>query len=160
MAKKRDDAANIAHSPARQFAQYLIDQGVAVAPTGGDNTWPVIVGERDKRTIQQLVVSDNDVGKTEGRSQRDGAVTTKPAISVFVYTAKQGPGFQKANELQAVIDGLRDAAVTIGDNTYTITSTHRQTGIMYLGRDKSDKMRIHSLRASVTTTQPTPAPAA
>ena len=153
MARKQAD--QIKHTPGRQLAQWLIDKGWGNLPDATKTEWPVSVGERNKQPIQQLVVTDLPTAKLEGTSHRTGATTTKPEVQVLIYTPKTGPGHIKAVALQALIDGCKDQTVTIDSKQYKL-SCARISGIMNLGKDKSDNLNIHAMRISITGTQPIP----
>ncbi len=145
-------------SPAQIFAQYLIDQGVAVGPAPTGTGWGVVSGPlplySGEGTVGDRFISVTDTGFIyQGKIQNTGERSVYPTVSVMIRSPSDyNVGWDKCQEIEAAADavgvtpGLLNAPlVTVYGQNYRLTHAHVGVATVPIGIEEQSLRQLFTI---------------
>jgi hypothetical protein len=146
------------HSPADILRHALIAAGVGVlrsANTGA--AWPVFAGHLPGSPDSAICVYDT-AGKRDGRvmANASGASEsiTHPGWQIYLRANGHAAAWEKAKEVQAALDAIKQVALAIGGATYTVIAATQTGDVLSLGQEIDNARRERlTINGTLTFTQ-------
>jgi hypothetical protein len=123
------------HSPARIIAKHLIDEDLAADPTVSPlGEFPVYVSYMPDTTdipAEAIAVTDTE-GVKDGRYM-EGPNVGHPGVQIRIRAQGYEEGWQKAQEIAALLEAAAGVSVTVSGTTYTLHNASQSSPVLSLG---------------------------
>lgn len=126
----------IMHSPADilRYALVRADVGVLRSENTDNAAWPIFTGHLPNKPDNALCTYDTQ-GSGDGRIMANGETIRHPGWQVRLRATEHQEAWVKARAIQKVLDGMRQLAVVIGNDTYTLLSVTQRSDVLSLGQE-------------------------
>lgn len=122
-------SGTLAHGPDDVIARLLIGAGCATEPSA-ESAWPVYVSSEPNLPDNCLFTKET-AGRLLGFSMPDSEQTEFYGIQVKIRAKDYPTGYPRYNLVKLAIDQCKATTVTVGVNTYEVTTV--RTGVVPLG---------------------------
>jgi len=131
----------INNPPADVMAEYLVAQGLFTDPSKG-KAWPIyLTHEPDAPTTKDDVGTIYDtIGVKDGRVM-SGENIFHFGIQVRVRAQQYLDGWQKARDVVADLETVKNVEVLVEESVYTLVNISQTSQVLFIGLDESTKRR-------------------
>ena len=141
----------LTYSPAQVIRQLLVDLGLAVAPSYGDDgkyngaAWPAFYQGEPDSPDECVTVYDTE-GNRDARMMIDGEWAEHEGLQIRIRARKFSTGWTKIRAIAIALDkNVYDETVTVSAETYLVHSLHRRSGPIPIGSPASSKLELFTV---------------
>lgn len=137
-------------TPARVFQQYLIDEGLGLAPGTGVVNWPVY---RDNLPTapDKLILVKETTPILDGRLMKSGVQIQHFGIQLTFRALTDSEAKLKGYTVQEYItEILYRETIVIASATYLLQSFTLTSGLGFAGEEEQNKRRLYTTNGTIT----------
>lgn len=134
-------------SPATVVTAFLVSQGYATKPSLGQ-AWPCSIGTLPDTPDNHLALADYG-GVLDGR-QMSGTNIKHPLIQVRVRATDYNTAYQKALDIQTLLETVKNTSVMVSEGAATLISATLTSPLMYMGQEEKNRRQHFTINIQVT----------
>lgn len=142
----------LSDSPATILQKLLVDEAAAAMPPA--TPWPCYIGrlpDGSEVEAEILAVFDTEP-RQDGRIMATGERIEHPGFQVRVRANAYNTGHLKLSQVAAILDAVKNQAVSGDSATYTVNAITRVGGVIPIGTDENGREGF-TLNATATITE-------